>query len=438
MRKLWVFAALTGLMFAITACNSALTSGQGGPTLSPQGAKSSIDVVKTANTPTWTISKQAFDASGNPVSTATLPQGSSTTFQYKVVASRTQNSPSGNAYEVWGTITITNNQSTPSTINSVSDVMTDPSGSTLASTTVTGTATWLKCPSLPTTLAAAYGGPGGSIQCTYDYTFPSSSLPPLGTTLTNTGTAGASWQTTNAGTQTGDFKGSASFSFASATTTPSIADNVTCPTGFTCTKSHEQTVTSDSGAVVTYTYDLTVDNVSAQCGQHVQVDNVASITGSSTSASYSIDVYTGDCGTTPPPTGCTYTQGYWKTHSIYGPAGPANDTWNDVVPNGPDSLFFQSGISWIDLFKTAPKGGNAYIQLAHQYMAAWLNVKAGASVPSDVQAALSWAQTYFNESITTGGSYNTPSNYTDAQDARKYAEILDNYNNGKDGVPHCS
>ena len=40
-------------------------------------------------------------------------------------------------------------------------------------------------------------------------------------------------------------------------------------------------------------------------------------------------------------TGCTLTQGYWKTHSTYGPASKPDATWN-LLPGGlgPDTVFF--------------------------------------------------------------------------------------------------
>ena len=39
----------------------------------------------------------------------------------------------------------------------------------------------------------------------------------------------------------------------------------------------------------------------------------------------------------PPPAGCTYTQGYWKTHSIHGPASKPDAGWDNV--GGPDADF---------------------------------------------------------------------------------------------------
>ncbi len=46
-------------------------------------------------------------------------------------------------------------------------------------------------------------------------------------------------------------------------------------------------------------------------------------------------------------------------------------------------MFFLSGDTWYEVFWTAP-AGNPYDNLAHQYMAARLNVLDGASVPASV------------------------------------------------------
>lgn len=125
--------------------------------------------------------------------------------------------------------------------------------------------------------------------------------------------------------------------------------------------------------------------------------------------------------------GCTLTQGYWKTHSKYGPA-PYDSTWAVI---GEDTLFFNSGKSWITLFKTPPKGGDAYLQLAHQYMAARLNVEAGASVPSSVATALASATALFN---SVGSTFNA----SQTTQARQLAGILGSYNEGALGPGHCS
>ncbi len=169
-----------------------------------------------------------------------------------------------------------------------------------------------------------------------------------------------------------------------------------------------------------YTRTFTCDE---DAGTH---DNTATIVETGQSASASVNV---TC-TPPPPAGCTYTQGYWKTHSTYGPASKPDPTWNLI--GGPDTVFFSSGKSWYQLFWTAPTKGNAYIILAHQYMAARLNVLDGAATTPAVDAALAWATTFF--------STYTPSSTlskTLREQAIAYADLLDDYNNGDIGPGHC-
>ena len=133
-------------------------------------------------------------------------------------------------------------------------------------------------------------------------------------------------------------------------------------------------------------------------------------------------------------TGCTLTQGYWKTHSKYGPAAKPDPTWN-LLPGGlgPDTKFFLSGQTWIQVFNTTPAGGNAYYILAHQYEAARLNVLNGASTTPAVDSALAWATTFFN-------TYKPSSSLTSSvrNAALSAASLLDSYNGGSVGPGHCS
>jgi len=82
---------------------------------------------------------------------------------------------------------------------------------------------------------------------------------------------------------------------------------------------------------------------------------------------------------------------------------------------------------------TTPKGGNAYYILAHQYIAALLNIRAGAATKPAVVAALNYAQTFFT-------TYTPSSNLSKAvrQDAVAAAGTLGSYNEGLIGPGHCS
>jgi hypothetical protein len=178
------------------------------------------------------------------------------------------------------------------------------------------------------------------------------------------------------------------------------------------------------------TFHYTVHVSFGDCGTH-RVSNTATVRDgdvlATSTAVVTIDV--------PCAGGCTLTQGYWKTHSKYGPA-PSDATWNLVLPSGPDSTFFLSGMTWYQVFWTAP-AGNAYYILADQYMAAVINKLGGASSTAAVDAALAWAKTFFQT-------------YTPAQigalkgsDSLRAAAIaaastLESYNTGAIGPGHCS
>lgn len=113
--------------------------------------------------------------------------------------------------------------------------------------------------------------------------------------------------------------------------------------------------------------------------------------------------------------GCTFTQGWYKNHTSSWPAGA-------LTPN----TVFDGGQTIINLFNTPPKGSQ-YIILAHQYITALLNIQGGASVPSNVQAALTAAAAYFAAGGPGAGSGNIAG----------LSDILDAYNNGITGPGHC-
>ncbi len=136
------------------------------------------------------------------------------------------------------------------------------------------------------------------------------------------------------------------------------------------------------------------------------------------------------------PLGCTYTFGYWKTHSEYGPAGPPDPTWLIVPPSGPDSPFFGSDFTWHDILWTPPKGGNAYIILAHQFAAAWLNINNVdpllAADPSVLGTALSDAAALLSAYV--------PEDILEPAVRAEFialAGVLNDFNEGYLGPPHC-
>jgi hypothetical protein len=136
--------------------------------------------------------------------------------------------------------------------------------------------------------------------------------------------------------------------------------------------------------------------------------------------------------------GCTYTMGYWMTHSIYGPAGPYDLTWD--LKLGGDAIFLKpgwdTGYTWYSMFWAPPKGGNAYIILAKQYMAAWLNIN---DVDPEKTADPSLIGTALTDAEALLGAY-LPTDILEPAVREQFimlADILNQFNEGYLGPPHC-
>ena len=132
---------------------------------------------------------------------------------------------------------------------------------------------------------------------------------------------------------------------------------------------------------------------------------------------------------TPCDEGCSLTQGYWKTHSIYGPA-PYDDTWALIGEN--TQFFGNVGTSWYQMLWLNPRGGNAYVILAKQYIAAVLNELNGADV-SIIAVTMGEAEYWLN-------TYTFDYHFTKDEKAimTALASTLDQYNRGLIGPGHCS
>jgi len=149
--------------------------------------------------------------------------------------------------------------------------------------------------------------------------------------------------------------------------------------------------------------------------------------------------------------GCTLTQGYWKTHSYCktngngkGNGPERDETW-DLIDDGIDnekddefSMFFLSEQNYCEVFDTQPdtgkksdQGGKYYI-LAHQYIAAELNMLAGAN-PTAARVAFDEA-TILLEKYTPD---QVKGNAGLEADCVRLGGILDDYNNGRIGPGHC-
>lgn len=336
----------------------------------------------------WTIQKEVTDPTSQPL---ILSTGQPYVVKYKVSLVGT---PEDQDFKVEGTVVIKNTGTGAVVLQAPTDTLS------------TGESVALSCGvSFPYTLPE-----GGSLSCTYSQGLPD------GQSRTNT--ASVSW---SAGDKSGTASGQASFGFT--TPTEVVDGSLTVADPSATLVSAISSINPQGVISQAYFFERTV--LFDTCGEY-EVGNTATFTthttGTQGSASASLQVRVPCVG------GCTLTQGYWKTHSKYGPA-PYDHTWALI---GEDTPFYLSGQSHYQVLWTPPAGGNAYYILAHQFIAARLNLLNGASTTPTVDAAMAWAHTFF--------STHTPSNVpkNQASLAKTYAATLDSYNNGLIGPGHCS
>lgn len=361
----------------------------------------------------WSIDKTAAPADSyqwdiRGEGNLTVNSGNSAMVDYTVAVAQTGSTDSD--WAVDGVITITNNTGISATITSITDQMSD------------GTAGVVSCPlSLPTTLAA-----GGSIVCSYSAMLPNANgLVNMATAETDPANSvtvsqsnGDVWKLYGSGyVKSGS--GLAPVIFGA----PTLVLDATVSVSDTWAEFGNARIMGNGDS---HTYSVTFGGSVCGSTQYVNTASFDQTTGQDGSASYAVTLDIVGCDNYDV---CTLTQGYWKTHSSFGPAAHPDETWG-LLANGPNTMFFDSGLSWHTVFWTAPRG-NAYIILAHQYMAAVLNQLNGADT-SAIDQTLADAQALF--AGITGSSFARNSNKT----AKQLAETLDNYNNGLIGPGHCS
>jgi hypothetical protein len=164
---------------------------------------------------------------------------------------------------------------------------------------------------------------------------------------------------------------------------------------------------------------LLTNNVKELVDQEQYVIHVQAVGSADASASdQSADL---QATTNQPATNCTFTQGYWKNHPGSWPVSSlmlGNVTYS---------------ASQLMLIFNQPANGNGLISLAHQLIAAKLNIANGAD-PSSVLSAIATADGLIGNLVvpSIGNGFLDPSS-TDA-----VGHTLDDYNNGKLGVSHCA
>ncbi|EAZ80398.1 hypothetical protein [Algoriphagus machipongonensis] len=133
--------------------------------------------------------------------------------------------------------------------------------------------------------------------------------------------------------------------------------------------------------------------------------------------------------------GCALGPGYWKSHSNFRNT-KYDPTWV-LLPNGPETPFYISDATWIEIFKTPP-AGNAYYLLAHQFMAAKLNVwNVYRDVdPSAVLAELNAAEILF-KTFTPAQVASLPKNSPERSQMLTLGSKLENFINSLSSPEYC-
>jgi hypothetical protein len=125
--------------------------------------------------------------------------------------------------------------------------------------------------------------------------------------------------------------------------------------------------------------------------------------------------------------GCTLTQGFWKTHAE---AWPVSSLWIGGVLYDQDAL--------LAILNTPPRG-DASLILAHQYIAALLNFASGASAGADVDTALADADMWFMDHADADGllPFAVRASSPAGAEATELSGVLGSFNEGSAGTPHC-
>lgn len=400
-----------------------------------------LTVSKDANTSfdrdyDWTIEKTRVFAVGEvdgdlDPTTLTLDPDQVYTLTYEITVDLAETPFADSNWAVDGTITVNN----PAPIAADDVVVTDVISGY-------GDADLVDCDPVTAGEQTTVDIPASSsVDCAY-----SSSLPD-GTNRTNTATA------TLFGV---GYEGSADVDFSTADITEideciTVVDDNGTPLNLLDDVTLG-TVCADDPLPHTFTHTIDVGPFE-ECGVF-EFTNTASFTtvddendtDESGSASYTVII------DVPCPQGCTLTLGYWKTHNAtFWGGAPEDPNWfligdvdGDGISEGENEDFFDTGDTWFEVF-WEPVAGRPYYQLAHQWMAAYLNTLSiqalGGSIPSEVQEALDDGAALLDEYDGSEAGKNPDLKGKGAKDIRadfvELAGILADFNEGEIGPGHC-
>jgi hypothetical protein len=211
-----------------------------------------------------------------------------------------------------------------------------------------------------------------------------------------------------------------------------ISDIFECPTGFTCTPL-TQSWTATGSIVIPVSIEIT--NNEAECDQTFRVVNTATLeeidSGIDRDSSAEIDIFSGSCTAL----GCVGSYGYWKS-----PNG--QERLAELVPGsmvlGSNSYTASQIVAILESAVATPgPGANALVQLAHQLIAAKLNLLNGASSGS-VATFISTADGLIGSTLIPPiGSTQIATSSPVGEEMVSTAVTLESYNTGELGVPYC-
>lgn len=230
--------------------------------------------------------------------------------------------------------------------------------------------------------------PGGSFSCTYSVSLTAAQAAAA---TTNTATANVTWNTGD--TDSDDGTATVDFSSAMPTNESDETADVTDIWNGTPVFTLGDDIAAGSGGTANSPFVYTFAR-NLQCPDYgdTLIPNDAYL--DSNDGGYDLEDDADVTVSCPrPPDGCTLTQGFWRTHSQFGPA-PYSDNW-EVLPDGANTPFgaypnpavqtIFSGLTYYEVLWDSGKGGNAFFKLGHQFIAAQLNILNGAD-PSLVSA----------------------------------------------------
>jgi len=352
---------------------------------------STLTVTKTADTEVTRTYKWAVTKKANPAA-VTLKIGLTAPVAYTVVVTPVSYTDSN--MEVYGNIVITNSNSAncgqPIKITSIKDSL---SGAVL------------NTPTLPYILA-----PGASITVPY-YALVADETPG-----TNTVTVMAT-----TGSTSNTYTASAPYSFTSpavinpVNATVTINDSVSGILGSTTWQNPK-----------TFNYNANVGPIYA-CGKYT-ANNTVNVIGSGSAV---IATASAAVAISIPCNGCVLSQGYWKNHLT-------DPSWTLLSSKGPNTVFFLSGKTYIQVLNTPP-GGNPYYTLAVQFIGAQLNILE-ATDPTAIAATMTGALALFQK-YTPAQVLALSHTSTDYKNFAIFAATLAGYNTGTlrgCGVPTCN